>query len=197
MKVSKGKVHAEELDLLMKTIKEADETCYCNDFVELGTAEARTSVTLKELIHPRKTYWGVDPYDFAEKAWNRRIGENFFKGYSWEFALGKSPASFAWCFVDTCHCYQCASREIRAWTDKIGWNGFLVFHDTAWAINSFTNKDHPDTPRQYGVLSAVVENLSYLYKNGFILKYIIDHIPRGKRSGLMAFQRINDEKTEN
>jgi hypothetical protein len=163
-------------------------------FVEVGTLYGFTSEAIARMLLTLR--FGCDFYTIDKKNWGNARGQmskvedpvraKALEGNSWD-AVAEIPGDIAWCFIDACHCYDCAAKDIIAFAPRIGTAGLLLFHDT-----------HPH-PRRSGhgainVAHAIAD--SKIMQKHFELVYEVPPVPeRGKSKvkpwgGLRVYQRV-------
>jgi len=184
-------------------------------YVELGVYRAKTSPQIENRLDGRHTFVGVDIWFRSKFLWRRNVGHKsknhgpktkFFLATT-EDAANAFDGPCAWIFIDACHCFDCASNDIRLWGKKLVAGGHLVMHDTSRTDDELATKrqvcrdgrvvmEEFNTnfippggamqhggKRPYGVRRAVAK--SEFLKNNFRLLWETDDL-----NGLQVYERI-------
>ena len=201
-KVKRGIVTKVENEFLLKSMAVALKAD-ANIFAEVGISRCGTTTHLLNfLLHQEGKYKivGVDISEKSQIKWDTRIKDYlspsvtgvFYKGNSWEMANKVEDKSLAWCFIDANHMYEACAKDIQSWRKKIANNGLLLFHDTGVRLNLLGLKNTNSIPRRarIGVLRALIDNMTLLYKSGF---EPFMHLPvsffEKSALGIMVFRR--------
>jgi methyltransferase family protein len=170
-------------------------------FVELGVRRAGTSYVLKrhlERSSKRAHLLGVDLDPGARRHWQRMMDKDRPKGrVTWSFELSTTEEAAkkdragpcAWVFVDACHCFECATRDIEQWGAKIAPHGVLVVHDTTVYRKNYTTFHQHGHTRPFGVYRAVEKSeADGFLSRGWRKVWDIDENKSGQ-NGVRVYQR--------
>jgi hypothetical protein len=171
---------------LLRTLELATEIPaegYTPKFVEIGVFEGRTSNVIMLSLNQlgfKCNFYAVDlnqPYyrtlDKKEVGWmpQNKFNETcknvlgkgpcngqFIAGHSCAVAEQFDNKTIHWCFIDGCHCFECASNDIETYGPKLASGGYLIVHDTTErASGGKADQWYHDkgNPRKFGVIKAV------------------------------------------
>lgn len=165
-------------------------------FAEVGVWKALTAKGILQMLDderlPEVKYVGVDPERFSKACWefsSTRHKTEIIPELSTDAAKLIPNESLAWCFIDACHCEECATADSIAWIPKIAPGGFLAYHDTNPDLR-LENVVEPPAVREHlkrphGVAIAL-ENTTELREGAGIHNYSVakasSGIAKGRRS---------------
>jgi len=169
--------------------------------VELGVRRAGTSFVLKNHLQSarrRAHLLGVDSDPASERHWERMMGRpKPIDRVTWSFELTTTDKAAkkdrvgpcAWVFVDACHCFECATRDIEQWGAKIAPRGVIVVHDTTAYRKNYTKAHQHGHTRPFGVFQAVeTSEADGFLSRGWRKVWDIDENRKGQ-NGVRIYQR--------
>jgi hypothetical protein len=142
-KLAWGLVFSAERRALISTVLDVARRFDNPLLIEIGVMLGHTSQMLLQLLEeaekPARLIC-VDPWEKAEVFWTAGYEHVDPKNVEARFVLGTiheavekcdiKPRSIAWCFVDGCHCYECALSDTKQVAPLMSPGGYLLFHDT-------------------------------------------------------------------
>lgn len=111
-------------------------------FLEIGVHDGETAQGVKKFCDARKielSYTGIDikkpnPCPSFE-------GAKFIQGES-EYVFAKTEFQYDIIFIDACHCLNHVMLDILNYNEKVGWKGYMLFHDTSMYVQGKVPDHH-------------------------------------------------------
>jgi hypothetical protein len=185
-----GIIFDTEKSLLMRSVELIAEQEQDNNpcFVEVGSwygATAEAVARVLRVLGCRSSFRTIDPNPRGEAFWRLRgmepVEATGIKGKAHEVADRLSKA-IAWCYIDACHCYNCASRDIAAFAPRISPGGVLAFHDV-----------HLDDGRSQFCCDHKTCEVVYAIRNSAIITERFTRVaylpPQGTNGGVAIYRR--------
>ena len=170
-------------------------------FVELGVAEGKTSIDLIHFIEewyeksdtvPFYTYIGVDAIvRFPNAANHPKYHHVDLPSHD---AILKLPPDIHWCFIDSCHCFHCVTRDLELYGDRLVPGGEICLHDASPQTQGLDPQNYPGMDAYHDPVEAAKGIDVRRAIDAFMPRpdfRLIQAAPNAERGGIEIYQKVN------
>lgn len=127
-----GLIFGKEKLGLYKALKNLSNNFKSINIIEVGFNEGITGKALVEICKDLGSsidYYGIDIKEHQKMLKNDNM-TLIIEDANNEKILDRLPEKFHFVFIDSCHCYNCVTKQYKIYSRRLVKNGIIGFHDT-------------------------------------------------------------------